>query len=71
MIWLLGRRKPYSPLSLSSIRYEYLILLTCGDDLALGEEEAVLPAVPQLYQVRVLDPSHALRPVRRTARKRV
>ena len=58
MIWLLGRRKPYSPLSLSSIRYEYLILLTCLDDLALGEEEAILPAVPQFYQVWVLDPAY-------------
>ena len=48
-----------------------LFSITCGDDLALGEEEAILPAVPQLYQVRVLDPRHALRPVRRTARKRV
>ena len=60
MIWLLRRRKPYSPLSLSSIRYEYLILLTCWDDLALGEEEAILPAVPQLNQVRVLDPAYLL-----------
>ena len=60
MIWLLGRRKPYSPLSLSSIRYKYLILLTCWDDLALGEEEAILPAVPQLYQVPILDPAYLL-----------
>ena len=28
-----------------------LFSFTCGDDLALGEEEAILPAVPQLYQV--------------------
>ncbi len=47
------------------------IPLTCGYDLVRRQQEAVLPSIPQLNQVRVLDGGRALCPVRRSSRESV